>query len=288
MKGFQNIVTSLPFLKSGEGTNGFKRSIALTSTAKNHYQRWMSSSSSQPVIELREDSLFPEHTATYMEKVVLSSKNSSVVIPKQLCFLSQPQMGGNINVATHAYYFQGGLSERRQLHQSLEQDLDWTEWNKSLKPCIQSEQSTLFVEAPLVKHANLEGMGAAAIVNQSNRSCDQAESQNDCILELRRYYLKLGYDTVPKFLDLYGKGLPSKLHAPGTDPTTSLVTLLYSEVGRLNEVIEIWRHGNGVPAMEQSRTAARKAQEWRSAIASIAELAIEFRSTIHQPIISKW
>jgi hypothetical protein len=94
----------------------------------------------------------------------------------------------------------------------------------------------------------------------------------------------LGYDTVPKFLELYGSGLPSKLNADGTDPTTTLVTLLYSEVGRLNEVIEVWRHGNGVAAMEQSRVAARNATAWRSAIASIADLAIEFSATIHRPL----
>jgi hypothetical protein len=50
--------------------------------------------------------------------------------------------------------------------------------------------------------------------------------------------LKLGYDTVPKFLSLYKAGLPSKLKAHGTDQTTSLVTFLYSEVGQLNEVIK--------------------------------------------------
>jgi len=61
------------------------------------------------------------------------------------------------------------------------------------------------------------------------------------------------------------------------------VTVLSTEVGRLNEVMEIWRHGNGSTAMEISRHAARGAQEWRSAIASIADLALEFTSTIHKP-----
>lgn len=57
------------------------------------------------------------------------------------------------------------------------------------------------------------------------------------IYELRRYKLQLGYDTVPKFLELYGSGLPSKLaaNAPGTE----LLSLLYTEVGELNEVIEV-------------------------------------------------
>jgi hypothetical protein len=106
---------------------------------------------------------------------------------------------------------------------------------------------------------------------------------DDCILEIRRYKLILGYDTVPRFLSLYKAGLASKLNAQGTDPTTSLVTVMYSEVGRLNEVLEIWRHGAGARAMERSRVAARGAPEWRSAVAEIAGLAVDFTSTIHRP-----
>ena len=73
----------------------------------------------------------------------------------------------------------------------------------------------------------------------------------------------------------------AKLSAEGTDPTTALVTLLYSDVGRLNEVIEICRHGHGTAAMVNSRVAARGAREWRNAIASIAELQYRFNSLRH-------
>lgn len=106
----------------------------------------------------------------------------------------------------------------------------------------------------------------------------------DCILELRRYHLKLGNDTVPKLLDYYAQGLPSKLST--LDPTSSLVTVLYSNVGRLNEVIEVWRHGNGTLAMEESsQVAARAAPEWTRAIDKImADLTIEFTCTIHRPM----
>ena len=107
---------------------------------------------------------------------------------------------------------------------------------------------------------------------------------SDCILELRRYHLNLGNDRVPKFLDYYAQGLPSKLST--LDPTSSLVTVLPSNVGRLNEVIEVWRHGNGTLAMEESsRVAARAAPEWTRAIDKImADLAIEFTCTIHRPM----
>ena len=59
--------------------------------------------------------------------------------------------------------------------------------------------------------------------------------------ELRRYQLKLGYPTVPDFLKSYGEGLQDKLRADDSGAST-LVTLLYNEVGPLNTVLELWRH----------------------------------------------
>ena len=56
------------------------------------------------------------------------------------------------------------------------------------------------------------------------------------------------------------------------------------QVGSLNEVIEVWRHGGGTAAMNRSRKAAREAGPWRAAIAEIAELAVSFRATIHRPL----
>ena len=58
---------------------------------------------------------------------------------------------------------------------------------------------------------------------------------------------------------------------------------LKEEVGQLNEVIEIWRHGS-TSAMERSRVASRSATEWRTSIAQIAELAMFFTSSIHKPL----
>lgn len=253
------------------------------------------SSGAQPVVELCEDRLFPQHAATYIGIVTGAahpSRGAARTAPfPPLCFLTVPQLGGTLNVATRAYYYEGGLSEWQETQTRLSQDPAMQAHVALLRPYIQSQESSLFVEAPLVRQSNLPGLAAAAAVAPSQGGI-AAETPSDrgggaggcCILELRRYRLRLGYDTVPKFLDLYGTGLPSKLAS--TDPTTSLVTLLYSEVGRLNEVIEVWRHGDGVDAMERSRAAARRAKEWRDAIGSIAELAIEFRSTIHRPLPS--
>jgi hypothetical protein len=237
-------------------------------------------SASQAAIELREYDIFPEHASTYMQLTADTVELRKSLSP--LRFFSLPETGGKLNVATHAYYYAGGLSERDETRRAMAENKEWQDYIASMRFCVQAQNSTIFVEAPLVRQFHLPGL--ANTIPAAPGADQQPGDNNNCILEIRRYNLKLGYDTVPKFLELYGSGLPSKLNAEGTDRTTSLVTLLHSEVGRLNEVIEIWRHGNGTAAMEQSRVAARGAQEWRSAIASIADLAIEFRSTIHKPL----
>jgi hypothetical protein len=224
----------------------------------------------QPIVELREYELYPKHSVSFMNATNDAADLRKSLVP--LCFFSLPETGGQLHTATHAYYYKNGYAERDSKRKAMAKNPDWKEYLSHCRPFVKSQSSLIFVEAKL---DNVPGL--ADISRPKVLQCDAP------ILEIRRYYLKLGYDTVPKFLELYKAGLPSKLHAEKNDPTTSLVTLLYSDVGRLNEVIEIWRHGNGIMAMEQSRLAARQAPEWRNSIASIADLAIEFRSTIHNP-----
>jgi len=212
---------------------------------------------SRPIVELREYALYPEHAAAYLQATNGSAELRRSLSPLRL--FSLPETGGPLHTATHLYHYAGGHVERDETRRRMADNADWKTYVASIRPYAQTQSSTIWVEAPLVKEQQQHGLSEIP----SNLPGDA----NNCILEFRRY----------------GAGLPSKLNAPGTDPTTSLVTVLSTEVGRLNEVMEIWRHGNGSTAMETSRHAARGAQEWRSAIASIADLAIEFTSTIHKP-----
>jgi len=252
--------------------------VCRSSRQSKSFHRFVSSSSipavksAQPVVELREYVLSPEHAASHMQKTADTIDLRKSLAP--LRFFSLPDTGGQLNVLTHASYYAGGQAERDEKRAVMASHPDWKAYVAQCRPFVQSQSSLLFVEAPLV--TRVDGVHGLAKVPSS-------QPGKNSILEIRRYKLKLGYDTVPNFLELYGNGLPSKLTAEGTDPTTSLITLLYCEVGRLNEVIEIWRHGNGTEAMERSRSAARGAQEWRRAIEGIASLAIEFTSTIHKP-----
>lgn len=237
---------------------------------------------SPPVVELEEYDIVPSQMKEYMHLAAKATPVRLSHLPLRL--LSFPEAGGKLNVATHLYNYSGGHPERNRQRDELAADPTWTT-EASAPGVIQGIRSTLFVEAPLV--AKTEGVCGLSEMELPLMQSDRGEKA--CIYELRRYRLRLGYDTVPKFLKLYGEGLPSKLAAEGTDPTTSLTTVLYSEVGPLNEVIELWRHGDGTAAMERSRVAARGANQWRTAISQIANLANEFTSTIHRPApFSPW
>ena len=105
--------------------------------------------------------------------------------------------------------------------------------------------------------------------------------------ELRTYQLQLGYSTVPKFLSLYQEGLADKLQAD-TSGASTLVTLLYSDCGPLNNVMELWRH-ESLERSQASRVASRAAPKWRAAIDQIAGLSVSFDTQFMRPLpCSPW
>jgi len=233
----------------------------------------------QPLIELREYSLHPHKTIPYMKLTTDSADLRKSLVPLRLFTL--PDTGGQINVATHFYYYEGGHAARDAARAAMAQKEEWRDYLKEARPCMQSQKSTLFAEAPLV--SRMENVPGFTIGQAESSLISSSSANNNTVYEIRRYKLKLGYDTVPQFLHLYETGLPSKLTAAGTDAQTNLISLLYTEVGMLNEVIEIWRHGNGTGGMERSRVAARGALEWREVIGKIADLSVEFTTCIHRP-----
>jgi len=194
---------------------------------------------------------------------------------------TMPESGGILNVGTHVYYYGEGYEERNAKRRAQQALPEWKAYLAEANACVVEQKSTLWVEAPLVKEFDLKSLAPSAWPDDTESI--EAES-DETIYELRRYQLKLGYETVPKFLELYRTGLPSKLEAGNIDPSTSLATVLYTEVGSLNEVVELWRHGGGTAAMNRSRKAGRGADQWRKAISSIADLAVSFQATIHRPL----
>lgn len=238
-----------------------------------------------PIVEIREYALKVGDAANFWQEAANTAELRRTMLP--LRFFSRPKVGGRLHVATHAYYYEGGLEERDARRHALDNSPEWQNYQYRTKGYILEQESNIFVEAPFVRDQvfrQVKGLARNPDTTATASNTSNGDNSHDiAVLELRRYQLHLGYDTVPKFLDLYVAGLPSKLDAPGTDPTTSLVTVLYTEVGQLNEVWEIWHHGKGYAAMDASRKAARQATEWKEAIAAIAPLALTFQTTIHRP-----
>ena len=112
----------------------------------------MSSSSniiSTPIIELREDTLFPQHVDSYHKATTDASFTRKELLPLRL--FSFPETGGRLNVATHLYYFQGGFQERNERRKAMEtNNPDWQAYLQSVQPFMVDQKSTIFVEAPLV------------------------------------------------------------------------------------------------------------------------------------------
>ncbi len=67
------------------------------------------------------------------------------------------------------------------------------------------------------------------------------------------------------------------------------MSVLLSEVGDANEVIEVWRHGDGTRAMHTTRAASRAAPAWKAAVDAIANLSVTFNTAVHRPAaFSTW
>ena len=233
--------------------------------------------SASPNVELRQYQLHPSQTSLYTERTIESAPLRKSL---PLAFFGFPETGGTLNTAVHLYHYPGGLAERSEKRASLAKKNDWKKYLGDVKACMMLQKSEIYVEAGLVKQFD-EIKGLQYWVD--GHGSQNISSNQKGIIELRRYQLKLGYDTVPEFLSIHNDALPSKLNAAGTHPSTDLVSILVSDIGGLNQVCEIWKHG-GENAMEQSRQASRNAKEWRKGIAAIAELAVTFDTSILKPL----
>lgn len=268
-----------------------------------------------PIVELRQYQLHPPPPprTSICSRDALPSDPSRKKNPLPLAFVGFPETGAiALDTSVRLYHYSGGHAERLDRRSSALAGGD-TEMSRYSgeggDSRVMRRSSEIFVEAPLVEDfEEITGLkywvdndgggdgggGGGGDPPGVNTDEHPGDGGNSSIVELRKYQLKLGYDTVPEFLRIYAGALPSKLNADGTHPTTELVTVLVSDVGSLNTVYEVWKHGGeivgrdtsfcGLRAMETSRRASRGGAEWRDGIARIAELATTFDTTILRPL----
>ena len=191
-----------------------------------------------------------------------------------LRLFSLPETGaGPLHVARHLYHY-ASINVRDEARAKALGVPAWKEGVIAGRHHIAEQHSRLYSEAPSDVLVAGKALGGTW---DGNGLADSS----DTIYEYRRYQLKLGYDTVPRFYKLYGNSISSKV--ANQDEQTSLATVMHTEIGEMNQVIEIWRHGGGLAGMERSRILAREADAWKSSIAKIAELAMSFENTVDKP-----
>ena len=222
--------------------------------------------------ELRSYTLHPSGVDSFTALCTTSAPLRKSMLPLRLFTL--PETGGMLNVAQHLYYYPT-LAARTAARTVSGASPEWKSFVNTSREFVAKQDSTLYQQAP---QAILDAGGAPG---GQWVGCEERG-----IYEYRRYRLKLGYDTVPAFYELYEAGLPSK--TKNQHDGTMLTTVMHSDIGVLNEVIEIWRH-ESLEGMEQSRVMAREAGEWREAIGEIAKLAVQFQNSVHRPVsFSPW
>ncbi|KAI7843861.1 hypothetical protein COHA_002412 [Chlorella ohadii] len=129
------------------------------------------------------------------------------------------------------------------------------------RKCLITQESSIYTPAAGV----LAAAGAVPLQHYSSPA-----KQGQPIYELRQYQLKPGYDGVPRLLAAFEKGIPHKVAA---DPVGQLVFFGSTEVGMLNNVIELWRYPSA-QACHDARKASRAVPEWRETIAAAAAQAL--------------
>jgi hypothetical protein len=243
--------------------------------------RSLSASASPPgFLELRQYDLEPAGAKQFLKQTHLYAPLRQALFPGWLGFWTT-ELGGNLNRVHHLYHFTD-YAHRDECWAQAAGSMEWMEYQQHMSSLVCSQQSTSFLEAESVLHgAGLEGFRSWSPPSTCN------DKPSPAAYEMRRYQLKLGYDTVPDFMRLFNEGLPDKLLVDDSG-ASSLVTLMYSDCGPLNTVIELWRH-ESLQRSQDSRAASRASTKWRSTIGSVAELAVSFETQFLRPTaFSPW
>mmetsp|Transcript_28337 Transcript_28337/g.47546 ORF Transcript_28337/g.47546 Transcript_28337/m.47546 type:complete len:268 (+) Transcript_28337:75-878(+) len=261
------------------------QALANRASAQNGLAQCMRAMSTTPrskpgIYEVRTYTLKPEGFAPYVQMAIEYGDLRKQVNPHLLGFFTT-EVGGCLHQVKHIYHYED-LNHREQVRKSMSKVKEWAhEYLPKSRVHVSHQESMIFVEAADC-HTAAGIPSAVDFVSPAKPSDPDAPTP---VYELRTYQCRLGYDTVPKLRAHMASGLPSKVEA---DKKGQLVMYASSDVGVLNNVIEIWRYPSFQGSLE-ARQAARTAQPWKDAVANVASLANSFTTQFLAPVsISKW
>jgi len=172
----------------------------------------------------------------------------------------------DLNSFLHLYKYKD-LDHRDEIRRRSGLDERWQSYLKEAKPMFAAQRSSIYTPAKGV----LAAVATELEIAPASHSNDKLP-----MVEFRRYKFRAGYDTVPKALKALETALPAKVAAArdaGIDHDLDLIG--YTDVGRLNELVESWRYSSAGDCV-RARQASRNVGVWRRCVEDLAEMTVEF------------
>lgn len=228
------------------------------------------------LLEIREYTLHPAGMGEFLKLAADTAQLRAKLLPFLGMFTCDT--GSNLNRVTHLYYYKD-LEDREARRAAAAKDASWQAFIAASRPHVATQESRIMTEAGAIYSALGRHTGAAGF-----RSPQQT-LPNTPVYEFRQYQLDPGYGSVPKLVSAFADGLPEKVAA---DREGLLVAFAYSEIGVLNNVVELWRYPSAAACL-RARAASRHVQAWRNTIAAITPGVQQFQTALLQPTkFSPW
>lgn len=244
----------------------YHKTITRTMTMRRHYQTG--------IVEIRTYETTPEHLQSYLKEckeIALTRRKHLLEIWK--LYLQADTGYGTLSDLMHIYHYKGGLQERQEIRKKMSEDVDWKNFLNVSRPFLKQQKSEIFVPVKILLPEDYN-----VPVLTMDRTTEESK---DAVYEIRHYQLQPGYDSVPRLIDIFERGLPDKLKHCDYK-TGQLILLAHSDISILNQFIEIWRYPSAAACIEH-RESSRKALKWREAIKEAAKLTVTFQNRLMIP-----
>lgn len=225
------------------------------------------------MIEMRSYTLQPKGMAEFIKLCEENSTLRRTLLPLIGIFKVETGVvaSGNasLNTIIHFYGYKDHEERDRTRSKSL-QSSDWQKYISESREFVSCQESTIYIPAL----SSLSGPVSRLMADSLDTTTDSS------LYELRQTQLIPGYGSVPNLVKEFEKGLPMKMAA---DNEGKLVFMAYSDVGMLNNFIELWRYPS-TQACINARQKSREVQAWRNTIAAIAPGVQSFTTAFLRPL----
>ena len=183
----------------------------------------------------------------FQQKAAASAELRKSLVPLRI--FSLPETGGQLNIATHVYYY-NDLAERTAKRKVSAMNEEWVAFVNDSRQHVAKQHSNLYQEnVDIMRKVGCEGL----VVPESPDS--------GAVYEIKRY--RKDKDTTEEDI----------ISTIKTVTEATLVSIMTSKIGLRNEQIEIWRHPLGMNFVDSKEE----------------EVRTDLRTSFHQPLaFSPW